>query len=219
MKSWEKATLSEIATFSGPGTLRWTPVRRHFGIAAFGINAFVATEAGQDLVERHTEQVRQHEEAYVVLSGSATFTLDGVEMDAPAGTILFVRDPAVERSALANEPGTAVLAIGGKPRTPYEPGPWENVYAARSLGESGDYEGAIEELKRGLEPHPEHRMLLYRLASWEALAGRRDDALEHLAKAVAQSKPLREQAQTAEEFSSIRDDARFPTASDVGDPA
>lgn len=56
-------------------------------------------------------------------------------------------------------------------------------------------------------------MLLYRLANWEALVGKNDDALDHLAKAVAQSEPLREQAQTDEAFDSIRDDPRFPAAS------
>jgi tetratricopeptide (TPR) repeat protein len=207
---WDKADLAEIAAIPGPGTLQWTPVRRHFDIAAFGINAFVATEAGQDVVERHTETARQHEEVYVVVSGSATFTLGAEETDASAGTIIHVRDPAVERAAVAKEPGTTVLAIGSKPGAPYAPAPWEPVYAARSLGESADYEGAIAELKRGLELHPEHRMLLYRLAGWEALAGMRDDALEHLGRAVAQSEPLRAQAQTDEEFSSIRDDPRFP---------
>lgn len=210
MKSWDKALLSEIEAVPGPGTLRWTPVRRHFEIAAFGINAYVATEAGQDVVERHTEKVRRHEEAYVVVSGSATFTVGGEETAAPAGTIIFIREPSIERSAVANEPGTTVLAIGGKPGAAYTPGPWEPVYVARARGEKGDDEGAIEELRHGLELHPGHRMLLYRLASWEALAGRRDDALDHLAEAVAQSEPLRDQAQTDEAFRSIRDDPRFP---------
>ena len=213
MKGWDKAHLSEIEAVSGPGTLQWTPLRRHFDIAAFGINAFIGTTVGQDVVERHTEEARKHEEAYVVITGTATFTLAGEQIDAPAGTIVFIRDPAVERSAVAKEPGTTVLAIGGKPGVPYAPGPWEHVYRARALGNVGDYEAAIAELKRGLELHPEHRMLLYRLANWEALAGKKDDALDHLGKAVAQSQPLREQAQTDEAFDSIRDDPRFPAAS------
>jgi len=213
MKGWDKARLSEIEAISGPGTVQWTPVRRHFGIAAFGVNAYVAAEPGQDIVERHTEDVRQHEEAYVVVTGRATFTLDGEDTDAPAGTIIFIREPAVERSAVAREPGTTVLAIGAKRGAPYTPGPWEPVYVARALARVGDYEGAITELKRGLEVHPDHRMLLYRLANFEALAERREDALDHLAKAVAQSEPLREQAQTDEAFDSIRDDPRFPGAS------
>lgn len=212
MTSWEKSQLSEIQSIAGPGTLQWTPVRRHFDIAAFGINAYLAADAGQDIVERHTEDARQHEEAYVVVSGRATFTLDGEETDAPAGTIIFIREPAVERSAVAKEPGTTVLAIGAKRGVAYSPGPWEPIYAARARGEEGDFEGAIAELKRGLEIHPEHRMLLYRLASWEALAGKPDDALGHLAEAVAQSEQLRGMAQTDEAFDSIRGDPRFPAA-------
>lgn len=217
MKRWETANLAEIEAIPSTGTLQWTPVRRHFGIAAFGINAFIATEAGQDVVEQHNEKVREHEEAYVVLSGAAMFTLDGDEVEARAGTIVFVRDPAVERSAIAKEPGTTVLAIGGKPGKAYEPGPWENIYAARPAGEAGDYENAIAELKQGLGLHPNHRFLLYRLACWEALAGEGDDALEHLGQAVAQSDSIREWAQAEDAFASIRDDSRFPSASATGD--
>ena len=210
MKGWEKASLSEIDAVPGPGTLQWTPVRRHFGIVAFGINAYLAAEAGQDLIELHTEGARQHEEAYVVVSGVATFTLDGEETDAAAGTIIVIREPAVERSAVAKEPGTTVLAIGAKPGTPYTPGPWEPIYVARALAAAGDHDGAIAELKDGLELHPGHRMILYRLANREALAGRNDDALDHLAEAVAESEALREQAQTDSAFDAIRDDPRFP---------
>jgi len=212
-KKWQKAHLAEIESIPAPGTLAWLPVRRHFGIDAFGINAYIATQGDQDVVERHTEEVRQHEEAYVVVSGSATFTLDGEDVEATAGSIIFVRDPSVERSAVATEAGTTVLAIGARKGVPYTPGPWEPIYAARALGAAGDVVGAVDELKRGLELHPDHRMLLYRLASWEARAGRRDDAIAHLTAAVTQSAALREQAQSDEAFDSLRDDARFPTAS------
>jgi len=212
MKGWDKALLSEIEAIPGPGALQWTPVRRHFDIAAFGINAYTAADPGQDLVERHTENVRRHEEAYVVVAGRATFTLDGEDTDAPAGTVIFVREPSVERSAVANEPGTTVVAIGAKPDAPYAPGPWEPIYVARALASVGDDEAAIAELQHGLELHPDHPRLLYRLASLEALAGKRDDALVHLARAVEQSAELRGQAHTEPTFDSIRDDPRFPRA-------
>lgn len=216
MKGWKKAHLSEIEAIPGPGSLRWTPVRRHFDIAAFGINAYLAADPGQDLIEAHTEDARQHEEAYVVVSGTATFTVDGEDTDAPAGTIIFIREPGVQRSAVAKEPGTTVLAIGAKRGAPYTSGPWEPIYVARAHAASGDYAGAVAELKTGLALHPEHRMLLYRIATWEALAGKRDDALDHLGRAVAQSEQLREQAQLDEAFISIRDDPRFPAAAEPG---
>ena len=43
----------------------------------------------------------------------ATFTLGDETLDAPAGTIVFIRDPEVRRHARAEEPGTSVLAVGG----------------------------------------------------------------------------------------------------------
>jgi tetratricopeptide (TPR) repeat protein len=210
VKGWEKATLEEIGDLPGPGTLRWTPVRKHFDIRAFGINAYTATEAGQDVVEHHTEEMLEHQEVYLVLSGRATFTLDGEATEVPAGTIVFIRDPKVERSAIAREPGTTVLAIGGKPDEPYTPSAWEYWFAATPQSQAGDHEAAIETVSAGFELHPEHRMLYYQLACYEALAGRKDDALEHLNRAVAQSERMREWAQTDDDFASIRADPRFP---------
>ena len=73
------------------GTLLWQPVRRPLGITAFGINAYTAGNTGDEVVEDHTEQT--HEEAYIVIRGHATFTIDGEEIDAPWGTIVFLDDP------------------------------------------------------------------------------------------------------------------------------
>jgi hypothetical protein len=115
----------------GPGIAELKPVRRHLGIEAFGANARVSREAGEVLVMAHDERANGpfgtdgHEELYVVLRGRATFTVDGREVDAPAGTLMFVRDPALERSAVAAEPDTAVLAVGGAPGVAYRVAAWE----------------------------------------------------------------------------------------------
>ena len=66
-----------------------------------------------------------HEELFAVMSGHAVFTIDGEEIDAPAGTIVFVRDPALLRFARATADGTAILAVGGRPGAPYEVSRWE----------------------------------------------------------------------------------------------
>ena len=114
---------------SGVGELK--PVRRHLGIEAFGANARVARKAGDLLVMPHDERAggpygtEGHEELFVVLRGHATFTVDGREVDAPAGTLVFVRDPAVVRSAVATEAGTAVLGVGAAPGEAYRVAPWE----------------------------------------------------------------------------------------------
>lgn len=103
----------------------WLPVRYHFGITAFGCNAYVAREAGELIVEEHDEGDEGHEELYVVVAGAARFTLDGSDRDAPAGTLVFCERPVV-RKAVALEPGTTVLAIGGFPGRAFEVSRWES---------------------------------------------------------------------------------------------
>src|SRR4051794_8157798 len=103
----------------GPGIAELKPVRRHLGIEAFGANARVARAAGEVLVMPHDERAggpfgtEGHEELYVVLRGRATFTVDGREGDAPAGTLGFVRDPPPGSSAGGGGPPTARPAPRG----------------------------------------------------------------------------------------------------------
>jgi tetratricopeptide (TPR) repeat protein len=208
VKPWQSAHLSELESLPGPGTLRWTPIRRGFGITAFGVNAYTARESGQDVVEEHTELSLRHEELYVVVSGRATFELDGEELDAPTGTIVFLADPAVRRYARAAEPGTTVLAIGGTPGR-HEVSAWEWAFAAYAYANDGEHEKAISELERGLQERPAHPPLLYHLACIEARAGRREQAIEHLNAAVRGDTKLREHAATDEDLDPIRDDPRF----------
>ena len=99
-------------------------VRRHFDIRAFGVNAITAN-TDEELVEPHDELVDSHEELFAVMSGRAVFTVDGEDLDAPAGTLVFVRDPALIRSARATADGTAILAIGARAGVPFEASGWE----------------------------------------------------------------------------------------------
>ena len=108
-------------------------VRRHFDIRAFGVNG-ITGDAGEELVEPHHERDDEanltdgHEELFAVMSGHALFTVDGEEIDAPAGTLVFVRDPALIRSARATVDGTALLAIGGRAGMPFEISRWEREW-------------------------------------------------------------------------------------------
>jgi hypothetical protein len=97
------------------GKLDWRPIRRTLGIEAFGINAYTAN-SGHLVVEEHDETgagAGHHEELYVVITGRATFTVNGESFDAPVGTLVFLDDPKQLRAARAVDDGTTVLAIGG----------------------------------------------------------------------------------------------------------
>ena len=127
---YESGALADIPRVpDGPGPADWKPVRHHFGLSAFGINAWVATEGGQVLIEEHDELdepgTAGHEEIYLITTGRATFTVDGATVDAPAGTFVAVRDPALKRSAIAEEAGTTVVAVGASPDETFSVSPWE----------------------------------------------------------------------------------------------
>jgi tetratricopeptide (TPR) repeat protein len=208
---WQSVRIDEIEPIPVVnGTLLWRPVRRTLDIGAFGINAYVAPNAGDDVVEEHTESTLRHEEVYVVLRGRATFTLDNETLDAPAGTVVFIRDPLVKRHARADEAGTQVLAVGGPRDEAYEPSPWEDVFAAEPLRAAGDYESYVAALAAALEKRPDHPSTLYNLACAEALAGRPDDALSHLRRALELRPELKEWAATDEDFADLRSRPDWP---------
>ena len=192
------------------GELHWRPVRRTFGIEAFGINAYTA-DAGGLVVEEHDETgagAGHHEELYVVVTGRATFTVDGESYDAPVGTCVFLDDPKERRGARALEDGTTVLAIGGVRGEPFKISPWEFAFASVPAWEGRRYDEAKALLLQGLQLHPGNTSLLYDLACVEALLGESDNALEHLREAATNPR-LREHAKKDSDFESLRDDPRF----------
>jgi tetratricopeptide (TPR) repeat protein len=212
-QGWQSVRLDDIDPIAVVnGTLLWRPVRRTLDIGAFGMNAYVARSAGDDVVEEHTEQSLGHEEVYFVLAGRATFTLDDETLDAPAGTFVFVRDPAVKRHARAEEPETAVLAVGGPREAAYEPSPWEDYFAAERHRTAGNYEAYLTELEDALVRRPDHPATLYNVACAEALVGRHDDALAHLSRALEQKPEWREMAAKDDDFASLRDRPDWPLA-------
>jgi AraC-like ligand binding domain len=181
MARYATAHLDDLEAIPGPDTLTWHPVRAHLGIRAFGTNAYTAQRAGDDVVEPHTEDPDlAHEELYFVARGRATFRLDGEELDAPAGTYVFVADPAVHRHAVAAEPGTTVLSFGGPPT--FTPSAWEWSFRASALIED-DSARAREIVDDGLRIHPESPSLHIALARLAERAG--DDAAARAALARA----------------------------------
>jgi tetratricopeptide (TPR) repeat protein len=202
VSGYEIASLTDLESVKAVGTLRWTPVRKHFGITAFGISAYTAGEAGQDVVEEHTEERLGHEELYVVISGRASFVLDGEEQDVPAGSVVFLRDPKVKRYARAVEPGTTVLAIGGKPGV-HEISAWEYFFMAYGVADE-DPDRAIAEIQAGLAEKPDHPALYFHLACINARAGRLDEAGDALDRALELDPKLQKWADEDEDLEPLR---------------
>jgi uncharacterized protein YjlB len=127
VSAYRTAKLDEIVAEKWP---YWAPIRHHFGIETFGINAWRGA-AGDSVVTKHDESESGAPELYVVVSGRATFTVAGDTVEAPAGTLVWIADCAAERSATADDDGTVVLSIGAAaPGAAYEPSGWDTGYLA-----------------------------------------------------------------------------------------
>jgi hypothetical protein len=200
--------LDEVEGVPVFGTLVWKPVRKALGVTAFGINAYTAAEAGDEVVEDHTEEPSGHEEIYAVVAGHATFTVDSEEVDAPAGTLVFLDDPMQRRHAVAQEAGTTVLAIGGMPGA-HEISSWEYIFPSLPVRNVEDWDTARTILEDAIA-EADLPAIHYHLACVEARAGNRERALDELTVALERRTRLLPSARTEEDFASIRDDPRFP---------
>ena len=103
-----------------PGDFDWFPLQHYFRLTAFGVNVYVATEDGGDVIATHSESDKRQEELYLVVAGEATFTLDGETFDAPAITAVAVPEWSVVRGAVGKTAGTTVVAIGGERQGRFE---------------------------------------------------------------------------------------------------
>lgn len=187
-------------------------LRSELGIGSFGVNAVRAVAAETPVVTEHDEAgpgADQHEELYLVLAGHAVFTIAGQEVDAPQGTAVFVRDPGIRRGAVAKEDGTTVVAIGARLGEPYRITAGEAMRDFFEPYNAKDYAGALAVARGVLQEYPGNGLALYNIACMEALLGKTDDALAHLAEAGEASPGLLETAKSDDDFASLRGDERF----------
>jgi len=186
-------------------------IRRDLDINSFGVNAFYQASSGAFVIGEHAEDgpgASGHEELYVVVRGSATFTVDGDEVDAPNGTAVFVR-PGTKRSARAGEDGTIVLAVGGKPGEAWSMSPGESISGFFGLYREKDYEGALAILRPALDVHPGNALILYNIACMESCLGNADAVWEPLEQALAAGPQFKETAAKDEDLEPLREDPRF----------
>ena len=129
-----------------------------------------------------------------------------------------MRDPQTKRGAVALEDGTTVLAVGGKPG--------EATYRRRGSRGSRRPRTATaattsrrsRSSSRTLKQRPDHPALLYETACYEALLGRRDDAIAHLRDAVGREPRFAESAATDEDFASLAEDPEFLAITGQAEP-
>jgi len=184
-------------------------VRRHCDITAFGVSAFSAP-TGVMVINEHDETLlgeAGQEELYIVLKGAATFEIDGERIEAPTGALVQVQ-PSARRKATSTEDDTTILVVGGTPGKAYEPAPEEAAEALAAYG-AGDYEDALAKQLVVVEKQPDNPIAHFNAGCFAARAGRADEAIEHLRRAVEINERIRELMATDEDLDSIRKDPRF----------
>jgi tetratricopeptide (TPR) repeat protein len=208
LSNYAIAHLDEIEELSD-GRCPWRPVAFELGVTSFGANAWTAREAGDRIINEHDEsEPDSDEELYLVLRGRATFQLDDEQVDAPAGTFVFAR-PGVKRTAVAAEPETTLLALGGVPGKPYEPSAWPIWGPLNPLYQAGRYDEVIERGRELLDANPHYAELFYNIACCESLAGRTEDAIRDLRRAIELSDRSRAYAKQDSDFDPIRNEPAF----------
>ncbi len=206
-RPYETARIDELERPDG-----WSPVRRKLGVRSFGVNAWRAHEVGGEVISPHEEQDSGHEELYLVTAGRATFTLDGDQIDAPAGTFVFVPDPETNRGAVAAEPDTLVVSMGARPGEVFHPLAWETNRDVIPLLDQGRNAEAKRVLLAALDEYEEKAVLYYNLACADAQLGETDEAFAYLRRALAERPPLADLASHDSDLDPVRDDPRFGDA-------
>jgi tetratricopeptide (TPR) repeat protein len=186
----------------------WSPIRRELDVQAFGINAWTGDD-GANLVGEHDEKSSGHEELYIVIAGSARFTVDGEDTDAPTGTVVFVRDPASKRAAVATEDATTIVSVGGKAGEAFQPLVWEVNAQVFELFARGEIEEAKQMVTAALDRFEDRAALLYNLACSEARLGEIEPALGHLEEALAVRASLSDLARDDTDLDALRGEPRF----------
>jgi hypothetical protein len=204
MANWAVDQLEDIRELQPVDECPIRPVRHHFGITSFGVNAWTAQAAGDRLINEHEEDPG-NEELYIVTRGRAIFELDGERREATEGTFIFAA-PNVKRTAFAEEAGTTVVAVGATAGKVYEPVGWELWYPLRKKYESGNYADVVPQLREVVAEAPQYGLLFYNLACLESLTGQESEAIAHLRTAIELSEQFRTYARQDSDLDAVRDD-------------
>ena len=116
--------------------------------------------------------------------------------------------PIAKRKATATEDGTTILVVGGTPGKAYQPAPEEAAEAFAAYN-AGDYEEALAKQLVVVEKQPDNPVAHFNAGCFAARAGRADDAIEHLRRAVEVNERIKELIASDEDLDSLREDQRL----------
>ena len=128
---------------------------------------------------------------------------------------MFIPDPESRaRRRPRSRTARARIAVGGRVGEPYEVSPWETSTAAGGARRPTAIPSAAADLMaEALAEHPGRPGVLYDAACFEALAGRREAALEHLSRRPRSTRTRFASGRHGDsDLDALRDDPAFPRA-------
>jgi uncharacterized Ntn-hydrolase superfamily protein len=93
---------------------------------------------------------------------------------------------------------------------------WDALRAASFHYRSLDYDAGIRILEEAAERFPDDATILYDLACYESLDGRREDAVGHVRRAIELEPGYREAAAVDQDFATLRHDDAFRAVVGIG---
>jgi tetratricopeptide (TPR) repeat protein len=208
MSRYAVAHLDEIDEISD-GRCPSRPVRSHFGITSFGVNAWTAREAGDRIINEHDEaEVGDgQEELYLVQRGRAGSSSTASVWRRPQAPSSSSAPASSERPSPRSRGRRSLPSVARRGR---HTSPVASRWAPLGpLYEAGEYAEAADRGRELIKAHPEYPLLLYNVACCERLAGRMADAIEHLRFAIERADRFRSLAADDSDFDPIRDDPAF----------
>ena len=208
MSGYTIAHLEEIDEISD-GREPMRPVRHHFGITSFGVNAWTGHEAGDRIINEHDEGGTSTRSSTSWPRAAPSSSWTGERRGAPAGHVR-LRRARRDAHRVRRGAGDDAPRHGRGARRAYVPDGWELWSELRPLFDAGDYEAVAERGKELVAQNPQrYPTLLYNVACAEALTGRKEDAIEHLRRSIALDERGREYAKGDSDFDSLRDEPAF----------
>ena len=136
MQTYAVTRIDEIDALPD-GRYRYRPVRHHLGIQSFGVTAWVGAVAGDPIINEYDEDSEPAEELFIVLSGRAIFDLEGEEVDATRGTLVFSAPGASELITGLGGSAFSATLYAGRYDVQFTPSGWPALAGDRQAGRPG----------------------------------------------------------------------------------
>jgi hypothetical protein len=180
--------------------------------SAFGVQARFTPDQVR-VVGRHADYARTSDEEdrkvhvfhFCPDCGATVFYTEPTEPDLVAVPVGAFADPSFPPPTVSIYESRRHPWVGLPPEIETDEA-WESLLP---FYEAGQYDEVADRGREVIAAHPQHAQLMYNVACCESLAGRTEDAIEHLRGAIDLDEDMRTAAADDSDFDAIREESGF----------